>query len=440
MTRTRIEMWARELGTGPRSTRACSLWRLRETCCGVLLLLAGGAPSLAQEGWPGLWGPERDANLAGEIRLVPGDAWSEVWRRPLGKGYSEIVVAGKQGFVAFSDGDKDVLTSFVLETGKELWRSVLGATYRGHGGSEDGPISTPAWVEDRLVALNAHGRLAAFATADGRELWSRDLVTEFGGQAPHWGFATSPLVVGDAVVVQVGGAGKNSVVAFAVDSGEPRWTSGVAQKTGYASPVLGTLGGVRQIVAVTEDLLFGLDPANGSLLWSLPMTTEPRQSPILLPDNHLLVVNWEQARLLEVIRGEAGWQVSTLWQRPSLKSTLSPAVAKDGALFGMNGTYLVCLDLATGEAVWREKFYGGTILGVGGMLAIVGERSGNFHLVEASREGYRSRLEQKVFNPGARSLTGPTFLGERFLLRNGEEMVLLAPRAQAPSAPTGGSR
>lgn len=400
---------------------------LRRALAATLLLHAGAvwAGAGSGVGWPGLWGPNRDAQPPGTLAYEPGMTFRELWRRPLGKGYSEVVVGGERGYAAFSDGEKDLLTAFELKTGKELWRSPLGPTYRGHGGSEDGPISTPALAGEQILALSAHGRLAAFEVATGKERWSRDLVKEFAVEAPYWGVATSPLIVGETAILQAGGAGRNSVVALALADGTTVWSSGVAKGNGYASPVLATVAGVRQIIAAASDLIFGLKPEDGSLLWSHPWTIEPRQSPVLLSQDRLLLVTWDAAVMLKLTVENGTFKVSELWQKNTLKGTLSPAVHHQGSLYGMNGAYLVCVDAATGEVKWREKFYGGTVQRVGDLLAVIGERSGNFHLIAASPEGFSERLEQRVFNPGARSITGPTFVDGRFLLRNGEELVSL---------------
>lgn len=388
-------------------------------CCGISPAARGA------DAWPGLWGPNRDAHPPGTLAFEPGMTFREVWRRPLGKGYSEVVVRGERGYAAFSDGEKDVLTAFELATGKELWRAPLGPTYRGHGGSEDGPISTPALAGEQILALAAQGRLAAFELASGKERWSRDLVAEFGVEPPYWGVATSPLIVGETAIVQAGGAGKNSVVALALADGATVWSSGVAKGSGYSSPILATVAGVRQVIAASSDLIFGLKPEDGTLLWSHPWAVEPRQSPVLLSEDRLFLITWDGAAMFKLKSESGAFALSELWNKNTLKGTLSPAVYREGFLYGMNGAYLVCVDAATGEPKWREKFYGGTVQLVGDLLAVIGERSGNFHLLAASPEGFSERLEQRVFNPGARSITGPTFLGGRFLLRNGEEMVLL---------------
>ena len=386
--------------------------------------VAGRAESSEAGEWPGLWGPNRNARVAGPLKLGPGAAVKEVWRRPIGKGYSEIAAVGGRGFTMFSDGEIDHLTAIDLATGKEVWRSRMEATHRGHDGSGDGALSTPVASGGRVFALEAGGKLFAFDAATGRELWQRDLTADFGAQAPWYGFATTPLPVGETLVVQTG-AESDNLVALEQATGKTVWTSQPASQNGYSSPVLTTLAGVPQIVAATSDKLFAVDPEDGSVLWDHPAIAESRQSPVFFPEGRILITTWDESAVFEVTRAEETWKVEELWKKPILKATYSPAVFHEGHIYGMNRTYLTCLDAETGDVKWRHKVYNASLILVDGHLAILGEKSGNFHLVEADPEGYREKLRFRVFNPGAQSITGPMYVAGRFLLRNGEEIVML---------------
>lgn len=406
-------------------------WRLANL--GLLLGIAAGAAAGPAEpapaaSWPGLWGPNRDARVAVALKVEPGARLDDVWRRPIGKGVSEVAVVGARGFVSFTDGTTDRLMAFDVMTGKEIWQAPMATTHQGHGGEDDGPISTPLADAGRVFSLDPFGKLFAFDQATGRPLWRRDLAAELGGIAPFWGFATSPLPVGKTLVVQAGGAERNNLVALAADTGQTVWTSQPAKENGYSSPVLMTLGGVRQVVAATSDKLFGVDPDNGTVLWTHPALGEPRQSPVQLPGDRLFVTSWEESAVLRIERaaGTSGpWKVAEVWRKPVFKANYSPAVYRDGFLYGMNGTFLACLDPQTGEVKWRERTYDASLILVGGYLAVLGTRSGYFQLVEATPAGFRAVLKVRVFTPGALSMTGPMFVGGRFLLRNDEEMVML---------------
>ena len=385
----------------------------------------GQAEPVRSAYWPGLWGPNRDARVTDPLRVESGAQLKEVWRRPVGKGFSEVAMEGDRGYTMFTDGEFDHLTAFDLATGKEVWRTRMDATYRGHDGSLDGPISTPVTDSGRIFALNPEGKLFAFEAASGHVLWQRDLKAELGGVPPFWGFATTPLPFGKTVVVQAGGERSNNLVALDSATGKTVWAAQPSTKNGYSSPVLLTLAGVPQIVAATSDKVFAVRPEDGAILWTHEAIGEPRQSPVPLPGDRLFVTSWEESAVLKVTAGEGGFKVQEIWRKPVLKTTFSPTVFHQGFLYGMNGMFLTCLDPETGEMKWRERIFGASLILVGDYLALIGEQSGVFRLVEASPQGFHERLKASVFTPGARSLTGPMFVGGRFLLRNGEEMVML---------------
>ncbi|MDY7094447.1 MAG: PQQ-binding-like beta-propeller repeat protein [Acidobacteriota bacterium] len=404
------------------------------------------ALSAVAQSWPGVWGPERNARLPGPLEVPTNPQLEEIWRHPVGKGYSEIAVASGRGFLTFSDGERDHLAALDLDTGKEIWRRPLGETYRGHDGSDDGPIATPVLEDGRVVVLDPFGRLYAFGAEDGQALWTRDLAKDFGGSAPYWGYASSPLPVdiGDqrALVVQTGAQEASSLVALTAGTGETLWTAHPAPGNGYSSPVLMQLAGEEQIVAATSEKVFAVRSEDGAVLWSHEVPGEPRRSPVAIPQDRVLVSSWNETALLSVRRtgkADGGWQVTELWAKPVLKGTYSPAVYHQGHLYGMNGTYLVCVDPQQGDVLWRHKLYHATVLLVEDKLWVLGERSGRLYLVEATPERYRQLLEAQVFNPGARSMTGPVMVSGRLLLRNLEERVQLRLVSSANEPPPGDS-
>jgi outer membrane protein assembly factor BamB len=399
----------------------------------VVLILAAaplraGGPATPAD-WPQLWGPAGDGRAAGTAGLARAETLKarEAWRRPIGSGFSGIVVAGGRAYTGVSDGTHDHAVSIDVASGRELWRTRLGDTYRGHDGSKDGPVATPTLDDGRLFVVGPHGTLFALEASSGRVLWRHDLKAEYGAPAPVYGFGTSPVVAGDLVVVQAGGAKSHNVVAFDKKTGSLAWSAAHGTATGYATPVVATIGGVRQIVAVSGDKVFGVRPGDGALLWShtLPAESERSRAPLVLPDGNVLVPSWTESILVKVTSGGGTFTTAEAWRSPRLKSSYSPTVFHDGHLYGFNGAYLVCVDPATGDVVWRQKVYTGSLILVDGHLVILGDSSGDLRIAEASPKGYREKLKQPVFNAGATSSTGPTYAAGRLLLRNVEEIVAL---------------
>jgi outer membrane protein assembly factor BamB len=394
----------------------------------ALLGAASSVPAADRpaDAWGQLWGPAGNGTVASPVRLAAAPRLRELWRRPIGSGFSALSLAGTRGYTGLSDGPSDFLAAIDLGSGRELWRTRLGDTYHGHDGSKDGPISTPAVDGTRVFMLGPRGILLAADAATGRELWRVDLTAELEAPAPFYGFGTSPVVVGDLVVVSAGGE-KHNLAAFAKATGKRAWSVSHSKAVNYATPIVATLGGVRQLLVLANDRLLGVKPEDGSLLWSQATgwTDEASRAPLALPGDRVLVSSWGEAKLFQVKADGGALSATEVWKTPRLKSSYSPTVFHDGYLYGMNGAYLTCVDPATGDAVWRHKVYSGSLILVDGHAVILGEQSGDLRLGRLTPKGFEEKALRPVFNAGAASFTGPSMMGTRIYLRNVEEAVAL---------------
>jgi outer membrane protein assembly factor BamB len=384
-------------------------------------------PARSADDWPQLWGPRVDAAV--EARTTPGAAGlRELWRRPIGSGFSGITIVGERGYTGESDGTTDHAIAFDVRTGKTLWRAPLGETYRGHDGSRDGPISTPAVASGRVFLPGPRGSLIALDAASGRELWRKDLVGELKVKLPFYGFGASPVVAGELVVLQVGSAEKSGLAAFHAPTGSLAWTAlpsdTKGDSTGYTTAAPAVLGGESQLVVTGHDRVFAVRAADGSIAWTHPLgeAEEPTRSPLVLPQDQVLVLRGTGAVLLKLARDGGAWKPTQAWRSARIKG-LSPTVHDNGSLFGFGGQYLLCLDAATGEPRWREKTNSGSLIRVGRHLVVLGDQSGVLRLADAAPAGYHELARTPAFNAGAQSSTGPSFAGGRIFVRNVEEMV-----------------
>jgi outer membrane protein assembly factor BamB len=337
-------------------------------------------------------------------------------------------VARGRGYTAVAEGGHDHVVAFDAASGREVWRARLGDTYRGHDGSKDGPISTPTLSADgsRAFVVSAQGVLFALDTADGKVSWQRDLKAELAVPAPFYGFATSPLASGSHVIVQ-GGGEKASLVALDQASGKVAWSVVHTKTSGYSSPVLATLGGGAQVVVLANDLVYGVKPQDGALLWSHPTgwTEEATRAPLVLPGDRVLISGNNEAKLIEIKKEGERLVAREAWKSPRLKNSLSPTVFHDGYLYGFSSSHLLCVDPATADVAWRQRVYAGSLILVDGHLLILGSESGELRVGRATPKGYEERLKAAVFNAGANSVTAPSFAGGRVFLRNVEELVAL---------------
>ena len=383
---------------------------------------AGGVTAPGADDYPQFYGPRRDATLPGPRLARDWQARPprELWRRPVGDGWSSFAVVGSAAVTQEQRGRQAQVVRYDLATGAQVWAHAEGEPFDTTiGGS--GPRATPTIADGRVYTLGATGVLSSLELASGRPVWSRNVLADHGASLPEWGMPSSPLIVGELVVVQLGRAGP-SLAAYRRSSGEPAWQAG-RDRGSYSSPILATVGGRRQIVIVNQTSVAGHDPADGELLWR-EAWNEPGERvtpPLRLADDLLLVSAGYGvgSRLLRVLSSGAGFAVEEGWRSPRLKSKFAPMVRHEGVVYGLDDGVLTALDPATGERLWKRGRYGhGQMILVGGLLLIQAE-NGEVVLVEPDPAEHRelarlAALEGKTWNP-------PALSGNRLLVRNNRE-------------------
>ena len=395
--------------------------------------------------WPSLRGPRHDGAAQATLDASEGAGFAVAWRAALGAGYSSVAVAEGRAVTLFSDGQNDVAVAFDARTGKELWRHAIAPTLPGRDGSFDGPISTPALDGGRAFGLGPRGHLFGLDAATGRELWTVDLVTREGAKLPFYGFGASPVVAGGVVVVPLGAPGGGAVAGFDLATGERRWRLG-EDGVAYQSPIVLSVGGREQVVAVGDTRLFGIDPAGGRLLWEHahggevhPIATESIV-PVPAGDGRLfLKLRQDGSAMLRLVpRPDGGATVETLWTAPVLRTTYVVPVYHGGFLYGMSGrSTLTCVDAGTGEVRWRSREPGdGFPLVVGDDLVVLTKEK-TLHVGKASPEGWKERARLDLFQDLVWS--SPGFADGAFFARSQGELARVdwgKPKAAAgPAGP-----
>ena len=222
-------------------------------------------PTAADSGavWPGFRGPGRDSVVRG-VQIATD--WSrsppvEVWRRPVGPAWSSFAVAADRFFTQEQRGDDEIVSAYSLKTGLPVWTHRDAARFwESNAGA--GPRATPTLANGRVYTLGGTGILNVLDEGDGAVVWSRNAASDTGRKVPDWGIASSPLVVGDVVIVATAGL----LAAYDVATGKPRWF-GPKGGWGYSSPQLSTIGGVAQVVLVDGPGIIGIAPSDGTVLW-----------------------------------------------------------------------------------------------------------------------------------------------------------------------------
>jgi outer membrane protein assembly factor BamB len=375
-------------------------------------------------------GPKRN----GEVKTSASLDWSEhppeeMWRRPIGLGWSGFAVTGNRAVTQEQRGEEEWVSCYDLATGELLWKHLDTARFdKKMAGT--GPRSTPTVAGGKVWTMGATGILNCLDLVSGEVIWSRNALVENGSNNIEWGKSTSPLVV-DGMAVVTGGIDRAMVMAFDAESGDLQWKVG-DDGASYASPLVATIDGVRQIVSLNQRTVTGHEVTSGAILWQwdwddgkFPKVAQP--TPV--GSNRLLVTASYGAgsHLLEVKMDESAsaGAVERIWQTTQMKNKFSSAMVKDGFAYGLSEGIFACIDLKDGSKVWKGGRYGfGQQLLVNGETFLVQTERGRVVLVEATPEEHREigELEGLAESEGT-SWNPPTLAGRYLLLRNDREAV-----------------
>ena len=320
--------------------------------------------------------------------------------------------------------DEEVVAAYDVDTGAEVWTHAWPAHFRETMGGP-GPRATPTWHAGRLYALGATGRFVCLDAATGAVVWERNILADGGAANLPWAMSGAPLIVDDMVVVQPGGPRGWSVAAYDRLTGDVAWHV-LDDVQGYTSPMLATLGGVRQIVVVSAERATGLRPDDGTLLWEYPWTVPvvPNIAQPLIINNTRLFLSagyGKGAALVELTPTGDRFTAATVWETNRMKNKFSSSVLIDGYIYGLDESILACIDAATGELLWKGGRYGyGQLLAAGDHLVVLTER-GDLVLVRATPDGHEEvagfrAIEGKTWNV-------PAMAGGRILVRNARQMA-----------------
>jgi len=376
--------------------------------------------------WPQFLGPGRDGVVAG-ARLARD--WAahpprEIWRRPVGPAWSSFAVVAGLAVTQEQDGDDEAVVARDLRTGAEQWRATDPARYETTLGGV-GPRATPTIDGASVYTLGATGVLNAFELETGVRRWTRQIADDNGAEMPPWGYSGSPLVLDGHVIVSAGGPDGRSLVAYDAVDGAPVWAGG-DDGAAYASPLITTVAGRRQIVIFNVASVAGHDPQTGASLWTFPWSGDQPNvaQPVALPDDHLLVTSGYGVgvKLLRLGREiESDWTIDIVWETRRLKSKFANVVVHEEFIYGLDDGVLVCLDPTTGERRWKSGRYGhGQILLVGPLILVQAE-SGEVAIVDAKPDGFHElgRIEALT----SRTWNNPAFAAPYLLVRNDREAV-----------------
>jgi outer membrane protein assembly factor BamB len=370
--------------------------------------------------WPGFRGPDRDGVVN---NLIINSEWSatppeEIWRRAVGPGCSSFAVNGNMLYTQEQLGEYETVSCYNITNGKPVWKHKYKARFEeSHAGP--GPRSTPALSGNLLFSLGATGILNALEANTGSVIWSRNAAEDTGIKIPLWGFAGSPLISGDVVIV--GLAGK--IAAYNISTGSPEWT-GPDGESGYSSPQLFTLNGVPQVIFMSKSGAVSIEPGSGKEIWDYPWEIQDRiLQPSFIGGGDLLLSGENKSiRRISVTQEGGEFKAREVWNSSDYKVNFNDFVIHKGYAYGFDGPALTCIDLKDGRRMWRGARYRGfQILLADQELLIILTEKGEVALVSADPIEFREMAKIRALK--SKTWSHPVIAGNLLVVRNHEEMV-----------------
>jgi outer membrane protein assembly factor BamB len=372
--------------------------------------------------WPQWRGPDRSgvSQETGLLKQWPSGGPPLLWSATnLGAGYGSIAVAGDRIYVQGLRGGQSIVSALSRADGKPLWSKGLGRGAENDRGS--GPRGTPTIDGDRVYILTEAGDLACLRH-DGTAVWQRNILKEFGARNISWLISESPLIEGNMVIVSPGGKSAG-MAALDKMTGRTIWaTKELNDEAGYASPIVGDVGGVRTIFAFTADAGVGVRASDGKLMFRNPQAangTANVATPVFA-DNKVLFSSayGTGAELLQLRAQNGEVRAQEVYFTRDLQNHHGGLVLVNGYVYGYHNAILTCVEFATGKTMWRGRGVGkGALVAADGHLYIVTEDQ-VVALVEATPAGFKEKGRFQIRDEGAPSWAHPVVSGGRLFVRN----------------------
>jgi outer membrane protein assembly factor BamB len=378
--------------------------------------------------WPNFRGPNHNgiSSETGWLVQWPEEGPKPLWKASVGVGYASIMVANGHAYASGNNEAVATLYCFDAGTGNNLWKfscpSDLYSIYNGPKGL-GGTSGSPTIDGDRVYLMSGDGCLYALEAKSGAVVWSNNLAGDLGVIKPKWGFATSPLVQDNLLVLDAGGFG----TAVDKTSGKVVWNSTKAM-AGYSTPVPCSFNGTPAVAILSADTVYGVETKSGKQLWSFPFKTANQMNiaDVIVSNNNFFVsAAYNQGGIMARLDGTNAAQV---WANKSFANHVNSSVLVDGYLYGVAGAVngspatLKCLDFATGAEKWNFPGFGGGGLIVADHKIIMLSDKGELVVGEVSPESFVPVSRAQVVGPSC--WTAPTLANGRIYCRNNKGDVV----------------
>lgn len=388
------------------SMKTLPTWSSLALCLALSVL-----PTLAKD-FPQWRGPQRDGQAAesGLLQEWPEGGPKLRWQiNDIGAGYSTPSVVGDRIYLLSNEGlDNEFVLALAAPDGRRLWSAKLGKVgHPAQNPSYPAARSTPT-VEGKFVyALGSDGDLVCLEAADGKEVWRKNLRTDFGGKFGEWAYAESPLLDGDNLICTPGGTNA-TLIALNKKNGDVIWKCALPEgdEASYSSMIKAEFSGVTQYIQFLAKGLVGVEARTGKPLWRFEKTAKGSPAVIITPlvSEGLLYSGAYRANcaLIKPVLKEGAFVIEEVYANNKLPIGLGGVVTVGEFLYGSSSQSAMCIEFKTGAVKWEERGIGPCSWLVADGRIYVHAESGDVALLEPTAEAFRQKGRFSPPQPPAR--------------------------------------
>jgi outer membrane protein assembly factor BamB len=365
-------------------------------------------------------GPNRDGISieTGLLQDWPKEGPPLAWRAAgVGTGYSSFSASHGRLYTLGARDNVEYIVALDQATGKKVWETMSGRRFQNDRG--DGPRSTPTVDGDRLYTFGGSGDLSCLDAASGRRLWNVNVVQQYGGMNPNWGYSESPLIIGDRILVNVGGR-RSSIVAFDKQNGQALWQQ-LGDEAGYSSPMLLRTGSLSQVVFFTGTRAIAVDPRDGRLLWSYDRASN-RTANVATPlvrDNRVFLSSdyGTGAALLNVRAAGNLASADEVYFTREMRNHHASSILVGDYIYGFSSSILTAMQFETGQVAWRDRSVGKGSMAYADQRLYLYSENGVIGLAEATPTGYREHGRFRIESGSLPTWSHPIIANGRLIIR-----------------------